>query len=405
MRLLIPSKKKTILLKVDRNRSLLLILCFGICFLSGRQMRGQGSYDSLKLKLPKHYFNSVFVLDAYRKPSTNLDNSEPLNKRLENYGIKQLNFSFYAPLITRSFKGNGTDSNVTANSHLLLTGNLVSLQPVFDGISQHRLTKRGIGIRYIYNTGKKGVWFFDVAPFVTRDVSYRSTAFRRLASTIVYSHNFSDKFNVRLGATKSFMWGNRFYLPFIGLRFGKLDKVNLSIQFPRSISLNVPFTSKFIMSIYTKPQGGLYNFSNRDTIYYNGAVKTVHFSRYEINTGLRFDARISSHVCLFVSCGLSTGNNIAFYSDGANKNRKGAYYKTSFYSEQPSSTLYGQFGLVLKFGKTRSFYNDRNIYDAIDLNNKTDKGDGNFPIPLTPEKAPKNPNLESIQDLIDYNDF
>ncbi|MGZ4089949.1 MAG: hypothetical protein ACXVNO_04460, partial [Bacteroidia bacterium] len=72
-----------------------------------------------------------------------------------------------------------------------------------------------------------------------------SQPYFRLASTIVYSYNKSDRFNWRIGVTKSFMWGNRNYLPFIGLRFGRLDKTNLSIQFPRNISVNIPVNQKW----------------------------------------------------------------------------------------------------------------------------------------------------------------
>ena len=90
------------------------------------------------------------------------------------------------------------------------------LQPVFSGISQHSLIKAGMGVRFIFNSGKKGVWFIDASPFVTKDVTYESKGYFRLASTFVYSHNVSENFNWRVGATKSFLWGNKNYWPFIG---------------------------------------------------------------------------------------------------------------------------------------------------------------------------------------------
>ena len=49
--------------------------------------------------------------------------------------------------------------------------------------------------------------------------------------------------------------------------------------------------------------------------------------------------------------------------------------------------MYLNTGLVFKFGKTRSYLNNQNIYDAIDLNNTVGAGDnaidnGNTQIPF-----------------------
>lgn len=371
-------------------------------FLFHPWMSSQTSYDSLKLKLPKHYFNTVIVLDGYRKPNRAFtDTLHPLSKRLKSYGIKQLTIAFHAPLVT--VEKTNADSTIR-NSHLLLTGNYMSLRPVFDGLNQHNLVKFGMGMRFIYNTGKKGVWFIDVSPFVTKDVTYPSKPYYRMASTIVYSHNVNDRFNWRLGATKSFLWGNRFYLPFVGIRIGRLDKVNISVQFPRSASFNVPVGSKLIFSLYTRPQGGMFNFSNKDSLYFRNTDATFHFTRYEINSGFRFDVRVGLHFNFYVAAGISSKNNITFYSDRANRSKK-LIYDSYFYSKNVAPTLFINLGLVLKLGKTRSYYNNRNIYDAIDINNTAGINSGNVQIPLTPERKKTTLNLKSVEDLVDYNDF
>lgn len=371
-------------------------------FFIEENFEAQESYKALDVKSPKHYFNTILTLDGYRKPSVKLkDSSEALNKRLKNYGIRQFNLSLTAPLVTfDKFK----DTSVIKNGHLLLTVNYVSLRPQFSGISDHRLVKFGIGIRYIYNTGKKGVWFFDVSPFSTRDASFKSPAYFRMASTIVYSHNASDHFNFRVGIIKSFLWGNRFYAPFIGLRFGRLDKVNFSIQFPRSIHLNIPVNSRLIFSIYTRPQGGMYNFSNHDSLYFIRTDAAFNFTRYELNTGLRLDVRATKRFNFYLASGISSRNNITFYSERANARRPRAPYKTYFYTQNTAPTLYVNIGLVFVFGKTRSYYNDKNLYDAIDLGNNQNEN-GNVQIPLVKKKQKSDANLQSIQDLVDYNDF
>ena len=381
-------------------------MIIGTIFLFNTQIKSQAVLDSLKIKLPKHYFKTVIILDSYRKANQNFaDTADFLVKRLKSYGIKQFNASFYTPIFTETEENNG----ITKNTHLLLTGNFMLLQPLFSGISQHSLIKAGVGVRYIFNSGKKGVWFVDASPFVTKDVTYASKGYFRLASTIVYSHSVNEKFNWRVGATKSFMWGNKFYWPFLGLRIGKLDKVNLSIQFPRSINFNVPVGSKLSLSLYTKPQGGMFNFSNNDSLYYLGNASTFHYTRYELNTGFRADVRMNNNFNFYIATGISSRNNVTFYSVKENSARPRLPYRNYFFTETLAPTLFFNFGLVFKFGKTRSFYKDRNMYEVMDLNNTMDVGDnnisgGNPQIPITP-KSKKDVNLSSIQDLIDYNDF
>jgi hypothetical protein len=383
-----------------------MLIFISIIFLFNTQIKAQAAWDSLKIKLPKHYFKTVIILDSYRKADQEFkDTANRLASLLNRYAIKQFNASFYSPIFTKTSELNG----ITKNTHVLLTGNFMLLQPVFSGISQHSLIKAGMGVRFIFNSGKKGVWFIDASPFVTKDVTFESKGYFRLASTFVYSHNVSENFNWRVGVTKSFLWGNKNYWPFIGLRFGKLDKVNFSIQFPRSINLNVPVGPKFSLSMYTRPQGGMFNFSNNDSLYRVGNESTFSYTRYELNTGFRADVRVSNNFNFYVATGISSRNNVTFYSEKANKEKPRLPYRNYFFSKTLGPTLFVNVGLVFKFGQIRSFYQDSNMYDVMDLNNSIDVGDnagntGNPQIPITP-KAKKDINLGSIQDLIDYNDF
>lgn len=383
-----------------------VIIC--AIFLFSTQIKAQATFDSLKIKLPKHYFNTVIAIDGYRKPNQKFtDTSDFLAKRLKSYGLNQFTLSFYTPLVTDVEED--TIEHITKSTHILLTGTYMRLKPVFDSLKPHDLVKTGIGLRYIFNSGKKGIWFVDVSPFVTKDRTYASKAYYRMASTIIYSRNVSDRFSWRIGATKSFMWGNRSYWPFVGLRFGRLDKVNFSIQFPRSVNLNIPVNDKLILSLYTKPQGGMYNYSNHDSLYYLKNDATFSYTRYELNSGFRADVRVGSKFSFYFATGISSKNNITFYSETANKKRPRSPYKTYFFSQNLGPTLFFNLGLVFKFGKTRTFLNDKNMYEVMDLNNTNGVGDnnnsmGNPQIPITPKKI-KNSNLNSIQDLIDYNDF
>jgi hypothetical protein len=361
--------------------------------------RGQGAFDSLQGKMPRHYFRTVIGLDLYRKPEVSLDTSSKIGRKLGSFGMRQVYLSFSTPLVTKVFTG--TDSSIK-NTHLLLTGNFFSLRPVFGSLDrQHRLTRNSIGIRYIYNTGKKTVWFIDVSPFVTRDATYRSRGVLRMASTLLCSVNESPTFNWRFGITKSFIWGNRYYLPFIGLRVGRLDRVHFSLQFPRSLNLTIPAGPQLVFSLYSRPQGGVFYFSNQDSLYFRSGERGFHFTRYEICTGLRADVRLGDHFAFYISSGISSANNLFFFGNEANKAQRVSRYLSYFYRASLPGTLFINAGVVLTFGRTRSYFNDRNLYDATDLNAMVDNT-GNPQLPLRPRKLRSDYNLESIEDLVEY---
>jgi len=377
----------------------IVLIWFAAC---AGKMHGQASFDSTKVKLPKHYFQSQIQLDSYRKPSQDLNATSRVGSKLGSYGFRQGNLSILVPVFTRDWQGVGENKNIQANEHVLITGLIHTFRPQFSGINDHRLRKSGVGIRYIRNSGKKAVWFVEVAPFVTRDITYKSDAYLRMSSTLIYSHNARDWFNFRLGLTKSFAWGNRLYLPFVGIRVGRLDKLNMSIQFPRQITINLPLGSRWLIALYSKPQGGMYNFSNYDTLYFNAQTTTFHFTRYELNTGLRADFRGKS-IHFFLASGFCTRNNLTFYSD--QKNKGSAPYRIYFYTANPSVSIYTELGMVFKFGKARSIYNNKNLYDAVDLNGSNGAGDQNAQIPMPAKLRANEKNLESIRDLVEYDDL
>ncbi len=376
-----------------------------LCIFSHTSL-AQTAFDSLKIKEPKHYFNTVILADFYQKPTQEiLDTVNFISKKLKTYGIKQFIVNAQIPLYTIEDTING----VHKNTHVLLTANGMLLQPQFSGISNHNLVKFGAGLRYIHNTGKKGVFFADVAPFVTRDISYPSKPYYRVASTFIYSYNQSMFFNWRVGLTKSFMWGNRLYLPFVGIRVGRLDKVNFSFQFPRSISLNIPIKQRALISIYSKNQGGMFNFSNADSVYYLRNDATFHFTRFEVNTGIRADFKAHKNLNFYLALGTSSRNTITFYSTNKNRTNRAAPLRSFFYKQTFAPTLFINAGIVVKLGKTKSIYNNKNLYDAIDLNNTIGAGDNNTSngnIQINNLRTKKSDaNLNSIQDLIDYNDY
>jgi len=172
----------------------------------------------------------------------------------------------------------------------------------------------------------------------------------------------------------------------------------------------------FRLSLYSKPQGGVFNFSNKDTVY-NGNYyknpnisdeKVIHFGRFELLTGCRMDVVPCRWFNFYVSTGFTTRNSIYFYSNNFNKKSKSQY--GDFYTANPKNSIFLNVGMTFRFGRTKSYYNNRNMYEAIDLNNTIDSGEnnvnpGNGNIPIPDKKASKSLKPSEVQDLIDANDF
>lgn len=295
------------------------ILCF-ICFVF-TNTKFFALEDSLKIKSikpAKHYFKTIVYGDFYGTGQRDLSGKSYASKKLKTYQVNQSIIGFNTPVFTKDFYNR--DSTVISNMHLLLTGSYAVVTPKFSGITNdHHLSRTSVGARIIFNTGKRSLFYAELAPFVTQDNGYGYTQRYRIASTLVYNFTVNKYFSFRAGYSRSFIYGNRFNLPYIGIRVGKLDGVNLSIQFPRSISFNVPIGKYIKTSIYTKPQGGLYSFANTDTIYYLNNDKSLNFGRYEFLGGMRVDVLPTKFFNFYLSGGLTTQNNIVMFSETYNK--------------------------------------------------------------------------------------
>ncbi len=380
-----------------------LYLLIGFVFLNTKLLAFKD--DSLKVKKQaKHYFHTLIYSDFYATGKRDLSDINFVGKKLKSYQVNQFIFGFNTPLFTKDFYNK--DSTVISNFHLLLTGGYSAVTPKFSGITtDHKLSRTSLGVRAIYNMGRRSILYAEFSPFMTQDNGYSYTKRYRIASALIYNFTVNKYFSFRLGYARSFTYGNRLNLPYVGIRVGKLDGVNLSIQFPRSISFNVPIGKYVRTSLYTKPQGGMYSFANSDSIYYLNNDKNLTFGRYEFLGGMRIDILPSRFFSFYLSSGLTTQNNINFYSETFNRNNR--HRLNSFYKEKIDGSLFVNFGLVFKFGKVKSTYNNYNMYNALDLNS-TDIGNnvntGNNQVPAK-EKKIKNVSPSEVQDLIETQDF
>ena len=370
---------------------------------------GNDTTKTKTIKLPKHYFYNCIYIDGYTTNKRTLDTVvnrvvNDVSKRLDTYKISQLALGFNIPVVTKDFYNK--DSTRLKNLHFLLTGGITNLYLDFGGISEHVLSKTFAGFRGLYNDGRKSLFFIEVAPFITNDVGYRNTAILRLSTTVLYNCAVNDFFSFRVGYTRSFLYGTLSNLPYIGIRVGRLDKTNFSIQFPRSITLTIPAGNHIRTSLYAKPQGGFYTFSNHDSLALgnNADHQKLYFGRNEFLLGTRIDALISTHFDFYLSTGLTTQNNIYFYSTSDKRNYLYAY---DDYKQKVKGGVFINFGMVFKYGKAKSIYNNQQMYNAVDINNNIDSGDNinsvNSEIPNAKLKMGKY-YTDDVMDLMEAQD-
>jgi len=385
-----------------RVPSAVLTLCFVIIF---TRLLAFDKDSTKTIRPPKHYFHSTLYTDIYSTGTRTLDTVNTISRKLKSFQLTQVSLGFNVPFVTKDIYNK--DSTRISNLHLLLSGGYSMINLNFGGISRHQLSKTYMGARGFYNNGKKSIFFLEVSPFVTRDNGHSYTRIYRLATTLLYNYAANDYFSFRIGFTRSFLWGNRFNLPYIGIRVGKLDKVNFSVQFPRGVTFSFPLGKHVRGGIYTRPQGGLYSFANTDSIQVGDFSnnKKLFFGRNEFLSGLRIDLLASRYFNAYLSTGFTTRNYISFSSQAKEKSKYSPY--PNYYKQNIKGSIFLNMGVVFRFGKTRSIYNSRQLYNAIDMNN--DIGDngihpGNGNIPL-PEKKIKINNTDDVLDLIESQDL
>lgn len=371
--------------------------------------------SSLRMKTQRevrNYIRPTVSASFYATGARPIKGNVPvLNQRLEDYSFLQTSVSFYTPLWTHT-RFAGKDSTDVNTFHLLFTLNALTDRPTFSGLEkQHELYKFGVGIRGIWAFKSRCILFADVSPYSTGD-RYNDQATRRirLGSTFVMNFMLSPKFSFRVGATKTFLFGNRHYLPMVGFRVGKLDgKCYFQMQFPRHTSLVIQPSPKFAINIYGRSYGGLYNMSNGDSIYM-GTDSVIQFGHFGVASGVRLDFRPGPNFSCFLSAGFARRNNFWFYSYEFNRiNDLGPL--TPFYKGRPDPTIFLNAGITVRFGKAKRSQGNYLMYDVFDLNNTMDPGDnnsnpGNGDIrKAAEEKEMKNVQYKDVEDLVDEADL
>jgi hypothetical protein len=383
----------------------------GDSLLSSTNFRASKPREVRNYIRPCVYFNYFTTGSRPTKGQIDPLHDRILDAKLGNYKFAQSNLGLYVPLYTHT-KFAGNDSTEVKTFHLLMTMNGVSDMPTFSALTkQHKLYKLGLGMRMIYGFGSKFVLFFDASPYIVGDkFDAQQTQQLRFASSIVFNFMVDPALSFRVGATRTFLFGNKYYLPMLGVRIGKLDgKCYFSAQFPRYISVNFQPGPKFSWSLYSKAYGGLYNISNGDSIYL-GRDSVIQFGQRGLANGVRFDFRTGPNFSFYVSSGLAVNNTISFFSYSFNQQQQQQHPLRPlgpFYRGRPDPTLFINVGLTWRFGKSKKSAGNYLMYDIFSLNNDMDPGDNNAGpgnADITPQQKKDAMNKVQYKDVVDLID-
>ncbi len=375
---------------MNNFRKSFFMLCWLICFMpasslfafAGDSLLPKSSSRDVKQREVRNYIRPTLYMNFFGTGSRIIKSdpsfpSQIVTHKLGNYKFVTANIGMYIPLYTNT-KFSKNDSSTINTFHLLMTINGLSDQPQFAGLSrQHKLYKLGAGLRVIYGFGSKFILFVDASPYIVGDkLDTKQTQEFRFASSAIFNVMLSPSFSIRGGVTKTFLFGNRNYLPMLGFRIGKLDsKFYFSIQFPRMVSFNFQPTPKFSFSLYSKAYGGLYNLSNNDSLYIFGD-SIIQLGQSGISNGLRLDFRPSPNFSFFLAGGFSVNNHIWLYAPSFNIRNHSKPF-TPYYKGAPDPAIFINFGMTWRFGKAKKSSGNYLMYDIFDLNNTMDPGDNN----------------------------
>jgi hypothetical protein len=351
--------------------------------------------DSVSIKKTKRYIRPCLYFNHYGTPQRRF---EP-NKQ---YRFTQNNLGFYLPLYTNTWFNK--DSVSLSSIQIVGTGEVMQYKPDIAFLKEsYKIARLSAGVRLFYSNGNRSVFYVSVNPFVSREIPFTGNGPIRFALALIYSRTVSKAFSYRLGIIRSYTFGRPLPLPVVGIRIGALDKLHLNIQFPKNISLDLPIGRVVTASVFVRSMGGVFNVITQGDIVTTPG-RRAQLRRYELLHGAQINVRAGKNISFYVSSGFATKRHITYVfkeepvKSGNDINR-----------HRIPASVFVSFGLSIRFGATKKIYNDRQMYDVMDLNTLkntglSDSGPADNDIPASPEKSKidsaKKIKYKDVEDLI-----
>ncbi len=349
-----------------------------------------------KRKSNQRYFRPTFYTNGYTTPKSPIQENSNVTG---NYQYSHFNAGYLVPLFTENWYRK--KDNTLANFHILTGANFLRSYPEYTLIPlQYSLYKISWGMRLIYNSGRKNVWFGSINPFFSQDDRTIGKPQVRYAASLIFNRMVNKNFTYRLGMYRTYiLGGSQIHFPMIGIRIGPLDGTYFSLQFPKYAAFVVPASEKVSVAFFVRPAGNIFNFSE-----FAGKTDVVQFRRYELLYGALVNFKANKNISMNMGAGFTRSRTISFADN------TGATGNDLFQHQlnvEPS--LFFTAGLVIRFGKSIPIHNNYLLYDAIDLNQGIESGDVNEGVNDTsiPSKnvVPRRFEMYEIQDLLSEDDI
>jgi hypothetical protein len=383
---------------ISRCNSLLLLPGILFLFCNSHYASANEQSDTTR---PLHYIKSSVYSQYTFFPERKIKDTDT-----DFLQYSDLTVGACVPLFTKSkWVENGKRLRTT---HLLFNGSYSWNRFSSAFVPEPRnLIRRNLGLRMIHNDGRGNSFFVSINPYSARDRYSSFNASRRMATMLVYNRTVSEKFSFRLGLWRTYIFGRRSTLPIIGLRFGRLDKLNFNLQFPRNISLNYPVSRALTISLVSRPVGTLYALRNDDSQYtYKG--NTVYLGTRDVISGLQVTLIPFRNFVVYAGSGIAKGTSTR--AEKINSfGLRGVNYEFSRFRLENSPYL--NLGLVWYIGRTRNSGGNSQMYDVIDMNNSFGHDDNNVLLPngQIPANQGSKDNIglqyKDIEDLISVSDL
>lgn len=351
-------------MKKDQNYYLpgfiMRFIFFGIFLISAINASADIGEDSISVKKVKRYIRPCLYLNHY---GTRQRRFEPEKQ----YRFVQNNLGFYMPLYTNTWFNK--DSVSLSSLHVIMTTDLMRYKPNIAFLNEkYEIGRLSAGVRVFYSNGNRSVFYFSVNPFVSQEWTLFGRRPLRVPMTFIYSRTVSKNFSYRLGVARSYTYGRVLPIPIIGFRFGPLDNLHVSLQFPRNIAFNFPMGKSSWASVFTRSMGGIYNVVTQDTII-TEVGERAQLRRYELLHGMQFNFRTGKNFSFYLSTGFTSSRRITYVFEDETTQSGYNYNKQSI----PASMFFSM-GISIRFGKAKKIYNNTLMYDVLDLNTLKNTG-------------------------------
>jgi hypothetical protein len=302
-----------------------------------------------------------------------------------SYNYKEASIMGYYPIFERNYSKKG-NTNYKPNLSVLATGSVAVSQVNLSIINNLQpFTRISAGLRTIYFDGNKSIWMASFSPFISESGSTFKNLVPRFFASALYSRSVSEYFSYRVGFTFTYLLNGGIFLPLIGFRVGDYNKVYFNFQLPKDISLNFRISSKCMIGVFTRLNGGIYRFSTDQPLidYVKGdnikKIKNVSSDaivlyRTELLTGFMFNYAPNSNLYFSLNAGFATQRSISI----AKTNEFIPIRNHILNNEPVRGSLFINLSISYFFGKPTYSGGYNYLIEEKAINNNNDVGDLNI---------------------------